>query len=173
MKDIEAALRQIAGLPHCRVNPAKGIPKTGGYSLPEDLKHFYELCGGVTLFENKDYQCYIVPPDEFVSSNPLIVGEQVEEDLSSHWFIVAHDGNGDYISIDLNQNRLGKCYDSFWDRHGVVGECSVVAETFTELLNQLVQNNGEQWYWLREDFQPLGDAYDGYEDNDRSTNGER
>ncbi|MCM3629805.1 SMI1/KNR4 family protein [Paenibacillus glycanilyticus] len=160
MNDIDALLRQIASSPHCKVEPAKGIPETEGNSLPADLKHFYELCGGIKLFDNKDYECHIVPPLEFVLSNPVIVGEQVEEDISSSWYIVAHDGNGDYISIDLHPNRLGKCYDSFWDTHAVVGDCPVIARTFTELLNRLVQNNGEHWYWLREDFQSLGDAYD-------------
>ncbi|MDQ0116623.1 hypothetical protein J2T15_006105 [Paenibacillus harenae] len=59
------------------------------------------------LFENKDYYCQIVPPNEFVLSNPVIVGEKVDEDISSHWFIVGHDGNGDYVSIDLHQERSG------------------------------------------------------------------
>ncbi|WP_176706255.1 hypothetical protein [Paenibacillus hemerocallicola] len=34
------------------------------------------------------------------------------------------------------------------------------------LLNQLVQNNGERWYWLKEDFESLGDAYDDIVDNE-------
>jgi hypothetical protein len=89
------------------------MPGTDAHSFPPDLKRFYELCGGVMLFENKDYHCQLVPPNEFVLSNPVIVGEQVDEDISSHWFIIAHDGNVDYISIDLHPNRLGKCYDSF------------------------------------------------------------
>lgn len=117
------------------------------------------------LFENNEYHCHVVPPKDFALSNSVIVGEHVDEDISSHWFIVGHDGNGDYISIDLHQKRLGKCYDSFWDRHGVVGECPVVARSFTELLHQLVQNNGERWYWLKEDFESLGDAYDDIDDD--------
>lgn len=150
----------IASLPNCKVSSPLGVPSTDRRKLPPDIKRFYELCGGVQLFENKEYHCQIVPPNEFVLSNPVILGELVDEDISSNWFIVAHDGNGDYISIDLHPKRLGKCYDSFWDRHGVVGECSVVARSFPELLNQLVQNNGERWYWLKEDFESLGDAYD-------------
>ncbi len=155
----------IASLPNCRVSSSLGLPRTVGHKLPPDLIRFYELCGGVLLFENKKYHFQIVPPNEFVLSNPVIVGELVEEDISSDWFIVGHDGNGDYISIDLHPKRLGKCYDSFWDRHGVVGECHVVARSFTEFLFQLIQNNGERWYWLKEDFESLGDAYDNIEDD--------
>ncbi|GGG70428.1 SMI1/KNR4 family protein [Paenibacillus radicis (ex Gao et al. 2016)] len=160
MKNIEALIQQISSLSNCRINRPNGIPVTESYNLPADLKRFYELCGGMILFDNKDYSIHIVSPEEFISSNPVIVGEQVEEDISSHWFIIAHDGNGDYLSIDLHPKRVGKCYDSFWDRHGVVGDCPVVARSFNELLNDLVQNNGERWYWLKEDFESLGDAYD-------------
>ncbi|WNS46925.1 SMI1/KNR4 family protein [Paenibacillus sp. MMS20-IR301] len=165
MKDVTELIQQISGLPDCKVISASGLPVTEGYSLPADVRRFYELCGGMQLFVSKNYHCQIVPPDEFVLSNPVIIGEVVEDDITSDWFIVAHDGNGDYLSIDLHPQRLGKCYDSFWDRHGVVGECQVVARSFTELLNQLVQNNGERWYWLDEDFPPLGDAYDGISDD--------
>lgn len=136
------------------------MPHMAKHELPPDVRRFYELCGGVFLFEGKAYTCEIVPSEKFTLSNPVIIGESAEEDISSHWYIIGHDGNGDYISIDLHQDRLGKCYDSFWDRHGIVGDCPIVANSFTELLNQLVQNNGEQWYWLKEDFESLGDAYD-------------
>lgn len=153
-------LQHIMSLPNCRVIPQNGFPRTEKHNLPEDVRRFYELCGGLVLFENKNYPCQIAPPEGFSLSNPVIIGEQVEEDISSHWYIVGHDGNGDCISIDLHQNRLGKCYDSFWDRHGIVGDCPVIAKSFTDLLNRLVQNNGERWYWLREDFESLGDAYD-------------
>lgn len=118
------------------------------------------------LFESEDYSCIIVPPEEFTLSNPVIIGEPAEEDISSHGYIVGHGGNGDYISIDLHQDRLGKCYDSFWDRHGVVGDCPVIANSFTELLERLVQNSGERWYWLNEDFKSLGDAYDDDTENE-------
>ena len=52
-------------------------------------------------------------------------------------------------------------YDSFWDRHGVVGECAVVARSFTELLSNLFYNQGDDYpYWLEADFEYIGDAYD-------------
>lgn len=102
---------------------------------PLDVRRFYELCGGVLLFEGKDYPCQIVPSEKFTLSNPVIIGEKANEDISSHWYIVVHDGNGDYITIDLHQDRLGSCYDSFWDRHGVPGDSPIIAKSFTELLN--------------------------------------
>jgi hypothetical protein len=90
----------------------------------------------------------------------VIIGELCEEDITSQWYIIASDGHRDYLTIDLSCQRLGKCYDSFWDRHGVVGECAVIATSFTDLLERLIANNGQHWYWLTEDFTSLGDAYD-------------
>jgi hypothetical protein len=117
---------------NCKVSPPAGLPALESHELPEDIRLFYERCGGLRLFEDKDHSCQIVSPSEFVLSNPVIVGELVEEDISSHWYIIGNDGNGDYISIDLHPDRL-------------------------------VQINGERWYWLREDFESLGDAYDDVE----------
>ena len=76
-------------------------------------------------------------------------------------YIICKDVDNNYITIDLSKERLGKCYDSFWDRHGVAGECAVVAKNFTELLWQLYINQGKSLFWLNSDFVYIGDAYDG------------
>ena len=60
----------------------------------------------------------------------------------------------------MAKERLGKCYDSFWDRHGVVGECGIVALNFTELVSQLYSNQGKNLFWLDDNFNYIGDAYD-------------
>lgn len=64
------------------------------------------------------------------------------------------------ITIDLARERIGRCYDSFWDRHGIVGECTIVATTFTELISQLFKNQGQSLFWLERDFVYIGDAYE-------------
>lgn len=64
------------------------------------------------------------------------------------------------MSIDCAAGRLGRCYDSSWDRHGVVGECTVVALSFTELLQRLLNAQGTRWYWLTSEAPAYGDAYD-------------
>lgn len=154
-------IQAIQARPDCAVYPATGLPKVAArHALPPDLREFYELCGGAALFANGSYTANIVPPDEMVLANPVIVGEVCEEDISAEWYIIANDGNGDYLTIDLHHQRLGTCYDSFWDSHGVVGECAVIARSFTDLLERLLKNNGQHWYWLRDDFVSMGDAYD-------------
>ncbi|QIH33868.1 hypothetical protein [Sphingobacterium sp. DR205] len=65
-----------------------------------------------------------------------------------------------YISIDLTNERNGQCYDSFYETHSLQGDSAIVAKNFTELLKNLYANKGKHWYWLPEDFEKLGDAYD-------------
>ncbi|MCC5803750.1 SMI1/KNR4 family protein [Rossellomorea vietnamensis] len=165
MEKIKQLLTQVRTLPHCRIFEPSGIPiiDEEKHILPNDLKEFYSLCGGLVLFENEEYPIYIVSPDKFVLANPIIVGELCEEDISSNWYIIGNDGTDDYLTIDLKEDRLGRCYDSFFDRHGLVGESQIIATSFTDLLERLIKNKGQYWYWLRSDFISLGDAYDDIE----------
>lgn len=157
MKDIIAQIRANA---ECRVFDPTGLPVVHEpHLLPEDLRQFYMLCGGVALFETSEYTISIVAPNRFELANPVIVGKNVNDDLSSSWYIIADGGNEDYLTIDLSCERPGRCYDSFWDRHGVVGSCPIIATSFTDLLIRLYESQGQYWYWLRRDFVPLGDAY--------------
>ena len=128
--------------------------------LPDDIKVFYELCGGIRFFKGSKFEFIVVPPNEVILANPVIVGELCEEDISSKWYIICKDLEENYITFDSSVERNGRCYDSFWDRHGVVGECAVVALSFSELLINLYKSKGEQLFWLADSFKNLGDAYD-------------
>mgnify|MGYP003940833723 CR=1 FL=1 len=158
--DIKKLITKIKTSNDCIVYAPCGIPSTGQeHILPDDLKEFYNICGGITFYSGSDNVLTIVPPSEFKLANPIIVGELCEDDISSNWYIIGKYGS-DYITIDLDKNRLGKCYDSFWDRHGIPGECMIIATSFTDLIERLISSDGKLWYWLRDDFISLGDAYD-------------
>ena len=145
----------------CKIYPPDGIPVIkAGLKMPDDLRDFYEICGGVELFPEKEYGFTILSPKDITLANPIIIGELCEEDISSTWYVLCKDRNENYITIDMDKKRLGRCYDSFWDRHGVVGECPIVAMSFTELLMSLLTQKGEKLFWLEKDFEYLGDAYD-------------
>ena len=159
--DILKLLDKIKNTPKCVVYKPCGLPVLNkGVELPNDLRAFYENCGGVSFFVDSEYEFTIVSPEEMVLANPVIVGELCEEDISSNWYIICKDIENNYITIDLAKERLGKCYDSFWDRHGVAGECAIIANDFTELVLQLFTNQGKGIFWLDEDFVYIGDAYD-------------
>lgn len=154
-------IEKIKNSKDCTVFKSCGFPSIGKSArLPNDLKQFYEKCGGMSLFPNKRFGFKIVNPQEFIVANPVIVGDICEYDISSNWYIICSYKESNYITIDLQKDRLGRCYDSFWDRHGVVGECAIIAESFTELISNLFNSRGETIYWLDADFQCKGDAYD-------------
>lgn len=159
---IETLINEVKNLKNCIVLPPTIIPELGNknHEFPKDVEKFYTLCGGLTLYTEAEYPITIVPPNDFVLANPVIVGELCEEDISADWYIIGTGGSSEFITIDLSEGRLGKCYDSYVDRHGVVGENAIIANSFTELLEKLIQNNGQYWYWLEENFVSLGDAYD-------------
>lgn len=158
--EIQRLLALVNSLPNCTVAPPNGLPRIDpDHTLPDDLREFYELCGGVNLWLSSPYAIRIVSPAEVLLANPIIVGENCEDDISSTWYIIASDSQNNFLTIDFDMKRLGKCYDSFFDRHGIVGSCAVVARSFSELFTRLLENQGEYWYWLRNEFAAT-DAYD-------------
>lgn len=165
--DIKALITKAKTLPDCIVYSPKGIPNIkDGHMLPSDLKEFYELCGGIELYKNGEYPIEIVSPEKVERANPIIIGEIPdipnngipEGDISESWYIVAHDYNGDYLTIDFSSDRLGRCYDSFHELHP--GNSPIIAKSFDDLLQGLIDNKGQRWYWLRDSFVSLGEAYD-------------
>ena len=162
MKCIDDLLAANANTENCRVLKNKGsIVFSSEHDLPVDLQYYLSNYESVELFKTADYPITIVGVNNFKKANPIILIDDAENDISDNWFVVATDNRLQYITIDLAKERLGRCYNSFWDRHGIIGEQPIIANSFTELLQALYENKGGYPYWLREDFQKLGDAYDG------------
>lgn len=162
MGSVSLLLDRISRTTDCSIRPstATSVTLRPGLSLPADLEEFYEKCGGATLFASSVYAVEIVPPEMVTPANIAIIGEEYPDDRSSGWVLVASLSNSDFISIDLDRDRLGHCYDSSHEVHGVVGSCSIVALSFSELLESILDARGGYWFWLDDDFSQLGDAYD-------------
>lgn len=145
----------------CTVRPSGGRPCIKPpLRLPDDLARFYELCGGAELFLSQDCGITISPPDRLIPSNIVIFGEQYPDDITSAWFTIGVTPDSDHVSIDLSPDRSGRCYDSFHETHGIIDSSTITATSFTELLERLLGSRGGYWYWLLDDFNPIGDAYD-------------
>lgn len=136
-------------------------------NLPDDLKLFFEKTNGIILFKNEPYGIEIVNRKDFIPTNKYlypeddIIWEELEGEISNQWYLIAKaDEMSQYISIDLTKERNGQCYDSFYETHSLEGDSPIIAKNFTELLINLYQNKGQHWYWLQDDFEKLGDAYD-------------
>jgi antitoxin YokJ len=160
--NIDQMVKAIAATPGCRLLSSVGIPAVPSeLRLPDDVARFYQLCGGARLYDGADFSFDIVAPSGFVASNLAILNEDRKlDDITDNWHIIAWSGAEQAISIDLAPQRLGRCYDSFWDRHGVAGSCPVVARSFGQLLISLLESEGDALFWLDESFASLGDAYD-------------
>ncbi|WDE09015.1 SMI1/KNR4 family protein [Thalassomonas viridans] len=163
---MNSLLEKIRKSKDCIVHPPSGLPLINdGHTLPKDLVDFYRECGGIKFFINSNYAIEIVAPEKLILSNPEILpkgweADIPEDDISNDWYIVAEAGPEQKISIDLNKNRIGKCYDSFWDIHASPGDCPILAISFSELLKRIFNCKGGYWFWLADEFINLGDAYD-------------
>ena len=157
--DIIAAIREATD---CVVLPPQSVPTIRpDHKLPGDVRSFYGSCGGAVLFQHSSFPTFIVPPGGLVRANPVIVGEPCEYDISASWYIIASDGSDSQkMTIDLSEDRLGRCYDSFWDRHAVAGSSTIIARSFSEFVERSLASGGKHLYWLQEDFATYGDAYD-------------
>lgn len=164
-------IKKVALLPNCIVLPPVGavnLPQE--YVIPKELLDFYRLCGGMILFEDSPYAIKIVGPQDFRNADYEILGAEIvtlemekgtyEAEISKDWFIIADLFNADYIVIDLNKDRAGRCYKAFWDSYPEEGSSTIIAKSFRELLEKLIKNNGEYWWFLRDEFVSYGDAYD-------------
>ncbi len=164
---LDILLESIRKDGNCRVFPPKNSIHLQK-NIPDDLKQFYQLTDGISLFEDKSYNVSIVGRGDFIPINKklfLFESEDQEErdknEVSSAWFLIAKNESLDqYISIDLTKERFGQCYDSFSETHSLVGNSQIIAKNFTQLLNMLYKSGGENWFWLGENFEYLGDAYD-------------
>jgi len=168
MKSIPELLSIINQTPNCELKPAQGLPnieKT--HIIPGEVVEFYTLCGGVSLYKTSAYSIEIVHPNELVLANPVIYNgveedalEASKSDISWSWYIIGTGQNRQFVTIDFAPERVGRCYDSFWDSHAMPGYSPIIARSFNELLDRLIQNQGKHWYWLQPDFKSIGDAYE-------------
>lgn len=162
-KNIMGLIEDIKSAPGFEIWAPQGLPQTEpGYNLPEDVRLFYTACGGVNFSDDNGGIISIVSPTEFRLANPVIMGEEIaaskENDISNYWYIIAHDGDLQWITIDLHPDRIGHCYDSFWDRHAFPGTSDIIAYSFTAFVESIINMRNSN-FWLLPEFKSLGDAY--------------
>lgn len=163
---IKEILEIIAQNRHCKV-----VKRTTDFTcecrLPEDLQYFFSHYDAIELFLHKPYGIKIVSSTDFIPTNKMlypeddVIWEELEGDCSNDWYVIAtSEQQGQYISLDMNASRFGYCYDSFLETHASPGDSPIIAKSFTELLERLYLGKGDHWFWLAENFESYGDAYD-------------
>ena len=154
MQTIDEVVKIAAVMPGCELLPPVGQPKPSSkrHKLPKDLRRFYELAGGASLFSDQHPDLRVVAPKEFVPANPVLLPEDVYSKyrkdfaLSDSWYLICVGGHYEAISIDLAANHSGRCYDSFHEVHGT-GDSQIIARSFTELLLLLLDSRGKKLWW--------------------------
>ena len=160
MSDLRDLLDAIEKTPGCAVLPPAGQPSLRpGCSLPPDLQEFYDLAGGVTLFNVGGWANRIVAPKRFVQADEVLYGKNENGLPEGAWYAIADVQDGNYLLIDLHPSRAGRCYDAFHETYREPGYMKVVALSFTEMLERLYRHGSNQSYWLEEHFISPGDAY--------------
>lgn len=171
--DVSDFVDRLRALADCVVHPPTGLPAVrDGLVLPDDLAEFYGLCGGVVLFADADLPLRVSGPGELVPAAPRLLTEEIAaqalreapDSVVSTCFVIVDNGEGgateEHVVIDLHPSRLGRCYETFWDRFGLAGDMPVVARTFAELLDWLLATEGEGPERALETRPTYGDAYD-------------
>ena len=160
-------LNKIEVTPVCKlINREHPISVTNN-NLPEDLEYYFKHYDGIQLFEDQPYGIEIVGLNDFRVTNEVlfpeddVIWEELEGDQSENWYMIAKaEELEQFISIDLDEDRKGYCYDSFLETHANPGSSLIIAKSFTELLEKLLESKGENWFWIKDDFVGYGDAYD-------------
>lgn len=161
--NIKEILSELRNNNNFKIKPPCGYPKLkAGHVLPDDLKEFYDICGGIDCYtEDGGFPIEILSPNNFKQANVLLLGEEYDDDISSSWYVIVDAEDGNYITIDCNPNRIGKCYESFEYSHAIRGNCPIVALSFTELLNNVFKYKGDYFFWKdNPNFVSHGDAYE-------------
>ncbi|WP_227775221.1 SMI1/KNR4 family protein [Paenibacillus sp. NAIST15-1] len=166
MKIIEV-IKKIEQDSNCRL-VKRTTDFTNEFALPEDLNYFFSHYDSLQMFSDKPYGIKIVSSNEFIPTSKRlypeddVIWEELEGDISNEWYLIAESEQvNQYISIDLGKSHLGYCYDSFLETHATPGDSQIIAKSFTELLEHLYASKGENWFWLADNFESYGDAYDG------------
>ena len=167
MKNISECVADIQGRADCKLLPVRSQELNIDLSnAPEYVREFFRLCGGAVLNIGEGAEIVIVSPRDFSEINRSlypegdVIWEELEGDVSQEWFLIASDvGKGQYVSIDMNDDRLGWCYDSFLETHATPGDSTVIAKSFTEFL-QNTMSSPQRFYWLCDTYVSYGDAYD-------------
>lgn len=164
--DIAELLEHARLRADCVVLPPISVPviRRDDERLPDGVREFYDGCGGVVLFAGQARELTILPPDEVVAANPVLVGDPGEADaVSRAAYLIARTPGGDHLTVDMSVPRGGRVYDSFHELHGVVGGWPVIAPSFEAFLTEVWEASGALPYWLPEagpEGRVFPDAYD-------------
>lgn len=161
--EIDKILDALSCDDRCEIAPPCGMPEVAhGLVLPADVARFYERTGGMIVNKHGRYGSWarIVRPDEFDRIDAVILGgEMFATGPFEFWHAIADVEDGNYLAIDIGAKHSGKCLDCFHETFAMPGYVSVVANSFTDLLNRLINHREDSAYWLQDDFEAIEEGF--------------
>lgn len=128
----------------CTTAPSTGLPSN---LVPDDLADFYKYYSSAVLYPKAKYSFTIHAP-ELERSDFVAMNEDLEDPDSANWYALVK-CEDQIISIDLTPGpQFGYCYDSFWDSYPTADESTLIAKSFTELVEQIITSGRKNLFWI-------------------------
>ena len=128
----------------CTTTPSTGLP---GNLVPDDLADFYKHYSSAVFYPKTQYSFTILAP-ELERSDFVVMNEDLDDPDSANWYALVK-CEDQVISIDLTPGpKFGYCYDSFWDSYPTADESTLVAKSFTELVEKIINSRGSNLFWI-------------------------
>ncbi|EAZ89059.1 SMI1/KNR4 family protein [Crocosphaera chwakensis] len=133
--------------------------------VPKELLELYKLGNGMFIgydsysdaSESHNFRLEIpeLSKIQTVQSYGFVCEDAPLYNLTEKWWQFVDNGNGNWLAFDGNQEGYGRILDIFHEEVGYEECHGIIAESITELLDQLVQRDGTDWFG-NEEWQPLG-----------------
>jgi len=122
-----------------------------GAGLHRDTKH-----GGQRLVSDAWWHWVVLPISEMetVQERGYLQPDSPFYNRSAHWRCLVDVQDGDYLAISLEPGHVGEIIDCFHETVGKPGESSIIALSFTELMEQLVES--KEAFWLQKGHREYG-----------------
>jgi antitoxin YokJ len=128
----------------CTTAPSTGLPS---HPVPDDLAEFYKSYSIAVFYPQARYSFAIQAPD-LERSDFVVMNEDLEDPDSANWYALVK-CEDQVISIDLTPGpHFGYCYDSFWDSYPTADESTLIAKSFTELVERIIKSGGKNLFWI-------------------------
>jgi hypothetical protein len=128
----------------CTTAPSTGSPSN---LVPDDLADFYKHYSSAVFYPKAQYSFTIQAP-ELERSDFVVMNEDLEDPDSANWYALVK-CEDQIISIDLTPGpQFGYCYDSFWDSYPTADESTLIAKSFTELVEKIIKSGGKNLFWI-------------------------
>ncbi|PFG26832.1 hypothetical protein ATH90_5774 [Pseudomonas lurida] len=128
----------------CTTTPSTGLPSN---LVPDDLADFYKHYSSAVFYPRAQYSFTILAP-ELERSDFVVMNEDLDDPDSANWYALVK-CEDQVISIDLTPGpKFGYCYDSFWDSYPTADESTLVAKSFTELVEKIINSRGSNLFWI-------------------------